>query len=67
VSPIGQQLLLLGGAYLAIETLVALGYAAVGARIGESTGFTAKSRRRLDRIASACFVLLAGYLLIAAP
>jgi len=56
------QLAVLGAAYLVIETVVALGYAAVGARIGGVGVMPGRVRRRLDRATGACFLGLAGYL-----
>jgi len=58
----GVQLAILGAAYLVIETVVALGYTAVGARIGGVGVLPGRVRRRLDKATGACFLGLAGYL-----
>ncbi|HEY0576281.1 MAG TPA: LysE family transporter [Pseudonocardia sp.] len=58
----GVQLAILGAAYLVIETVVALGYTAVGARIGGVGVVPGRVRRRLDKATGACFLGLAGYL-----
>ncbi|MBB6374807.1 threonine/homoserine/homoserine lactone efflux protein [Pseudonocardia eucalypti] len=66
-EPLALQLALLGAAYLMIETVVALGYATIGARLrvcsrsGSGT-VPGKVRRRIEQLTGACFLGLAGYL-----
>jgi threonine/homoserine/homoserine lactone efflux protein len=61
---IGGQLAVLGSAYLVIEASIALGYVAVGARIGGLNVLQPRLRRRIDLFTGSLFLVLAGFLAV---
>lgn len=59
--PACVQLLILGGSYIGVEAITALGYALVGGCVG-SFDLTHRARRCVDRVAATSFLGLATYL-----
>lgn len=60
-TPSGAQLASLGFAYIAIETVSALGYTVVGGRLTHLV-ITPRIQRRVDQVCGFTFLGLAGYL-----
>jgi threonine/homoserine/homoserine lactone efflux protein len=61
---LGWQLAVLGSAYLVIEALIALGYAAVGASIGGLNVLQPRLHRRIDLFTGSLFLVLAAFLAV---